>query len=111
MTPAQDLDDPFNFVLPADHRVELSLPGQLGEVAAEAVEGGSLALTPLGRAAAADRPLAGLRGFHAVAQQIQNFLTHVLEFESQIHQHLRGNAFLLAQKAQQNVLGADVVVS
>src|SRR5439155_5447358 len=36
---AEHLDDALDFVGPADDRVELALAGQLGQVAAEAVEG------------------------------------------------------------------------
>ena len=35
---AEDLDRPLDFVLAADHRVELLLASELGEIAAEAVE-------------------------------------------------------------------------
>ena len=48
--------------------------------------------------------------FHAVAQQVQHFLADFFELQAQVHQHLGGHAFLLAQQAQQDVLGADVVV-
>ncbi len=36
--PRQDLHHPFDFLLAPDQRVELSLAGELGEVAAELVE-------------------------------------------------------------------------
>ena len=36
--PRQDLHDPLDLLLPADHRVQLALAGGLGEVAAELVE-------------------------------------------------------------------------
>ncbi len=45
---AEHLDDALDLVLPADDRVELALAGQLGEVASEAVEGGSLGLALVG---------------------------------------------------------------
>ncbi len=41
---AEDLNDAFDFVGPADDRIELALAGQFGEVAAEAVEGRGLGL-------------------------------------------------------------------
>ena len=44
---AENLDGPFDFLLAADHRVELPLAGEFGEIAAEAVERGSLALARL----------------------------------------------------------------
>ena len=36
---AQDLDDPADLVVPADDRIELALPGRLGEVAPVLLEG------------------------------------------------------------------------
>ena len=41
---AEDLDDAFDFVLAADDRIELALAGQFGQIAAEAVQRGGLAL-------------------------------------------------------------------
>ena len=115
---AEDLHRPLDFLLAADHRVELALPGQLGQVAAEAVQGGGFRLAALravaaaGSAAAARRrrPLAPFGAFHAVAQQVQHFLADFFQLQPEVHQHLGGHAFLLAQQAQQDVLGADVVV-
>src|SRR6185312_5124923 len=64
--PAEDLHDPLELARPADHRIELLLPGELGEVAAELVEdlaaalvAGLLGLAPAG--AAARRAGRGLR--------------------------------------------------
>ena len=55
-------------------------------------------------------PLAAFAAFDAVAQQVQHFLADFFQLQAQVHQHLGGHAFLLAQQAQQDVLGADVVV-
>src|SRR6185312_4555316 len=44
---AEDLNDSFDLVLAADHRVELALAGKLGQVAAETIEGRRLALALL----------------------------------------------------------------
>ena len=113
---AEDLDRPLDFVLAADHRVELLLAGELGEVAAEAVEGGRLAAALAAFAAclfadaAAAAAFAAFGAFDAVAEQVENFLADFLQLEAEVHQHLGGDAFLLAQQAEQDVLGADVVV-
>ena len=40
----EDLDHALDFILAADDRVELALPGQVGQVAAEGVQGRSLGL-------------------------------------------------------------------
>ena len=47
---------------------------------------------------------------HVVPQQVQDFLADVFELQAQVHQHLGGDALLLAEQAEQQVLGADVVV-
>ena len=45
-----------------------------------------------------------------MAEQVEHFLADFFQLEAQVHQHLGGDAFLLAQQAEQDVLGADVVV-
>ena len=51
-----------------------------------------------------------LFAFHVVPQQVQDFFPDVFQLQAQVHQHLGRHAFLLAQQAEQQVLGADVVV-
>ena len=117
---AEDLDRPLDFFFTADHGVELALPGQFGEVAAEAVEGGRLAFAALrcrlaaapagaGRLAA---PHAGSLAsfFHAMAEQVEHLLADVFELEAEVHQHLRGHPLLLAEQAEEDVLGADIIM-
>ena len=45
-----------------------------------------------------------------MAQQVEHFLADFFQLQPEVHQHLGGDAFLLAEQAQQDVLGADVVV-
>ena len=102
---AEDLDDALDLVLAADDRIELAFFGQFGQVAAEAVQGGGLALAFL-----ALFFLCGFFGFHACSQKVENFLPHLFQLQRQVHQDLRGDAVVLAEQAQQQVLGADVIV-
>ena len=44
-------------------------------------------------------------------EQVEDFLANFLELESQVHEHLGGDALLLTQQTQQDVLGTDVVVA
>ena len=81
-----------------------------GQVAAELVEhqrGGRVA----GLAAAATG--AGLRGLLALvaAQQLDDLLTHAGQLGAQLDEHLGGDALALTDQAEQDVLGADVVVA
>ncbi len=57
-------------------------------------------------------PAASLRFdcFDAVAQQVEDFLADVFQLEAEVHQDLGRDPFLLAEEAQQEVLGPDVVV-
>ena len=45
-----------------------------------------------------------------MAEQVEHLLTDVLQLQAEVHEHLGGHPFLLAQQAQQDVLGADIVV-
>ena len=56
---------------------------------------------------------AGRRGLLALvaAQQLDDLLAHAVEVGSELDQHLGGDALALADEAEQDVLGADVVVA
>ena len=116
--PAQHLHDPLGLVDPTDDRVELLLPGQLGEVTAELVQderagrgvlaaatGGRRRLATLGRGAA----LPG--GAGVAGQELDDLLANPGQVGPQLDQHLGGNALALTDETQQDVLGADVVVA
>jgi len=117
---AEHLHETLDLVGAADHRVELAVACELGQVAPEAVERGGLALASAGGAGGGlGRLGAGLFGrlgrvlllaVAAGAEQVQHLLAHFLELQAQVQQHLRRHAVLLAQQAEQQVLGADVVV-
>src|SRR5262249_15057869 len=68
LTAAQDLDDPFNLILPADDRVELALASELGQVAAEAVQSRGLGLALAGSSLTSFAPFAFAAGFHVMPQ-------------------------------------------
>ena len=89
--------------------------GQLGEVASEAVERRRLADLPralrrLGPAAGRRLERLALRPVHAGAEQVEHFFADLFELEPEVHQHLGRDAVLFAEQAEQEVLGADVVV-
>ena len=101
----EDLDHPLDFILAADDRVELALPGQLGQVAPERVQGRGLGLIAFRRGAF---PFAA--GVHPVTEQVEHLLAHFFQLQVQVHQDLGGHALLLAQQAEQEVFGPHVVV-
>ena len=116
--PAQHLHHALELAPAPDDRVELLLAGELGEVAAELVEHERALARRLGRRARraagarrAARLLAtGLRS--AVAgQELDHLLAHPRQIGSELHEHLGRDALALADEAEEDVLGADVVVA
>ena len=99
---AQDLDDPLDLLLAADDRVELVGPRQLGQVDAQLVEG-----RRLGRALR----LLRRRDAGALAQDVDHLVADLVQVDAQALQHAGGDALALAHQAEQQVLGADVVVA
>ncbi len=99
----QDLHDPLDLLVAADDRVELGLPGELGEVAAELVEHHG--------------PLGGLLAGLALAlarvagQELDDLLADTVEVSAELLEDLGGHALALPDQAEQDVLGADVVVA
>ena len=84
----------------------LPLPGQLGQVAAEGVQGRRLGLVAFCVGAA----FTFAASVHPVTEQVEHLLAHFLELQAQVHQDLGGHALLLAQQAEQQVFGPHVVV-
>ena len=101
----EDLHDPLDLDLAADHRVELALGGELGQVAAELVEQlrGLLAL-----ATARAGTLAATAG---AGEHPDDLVADLLGVGVEVEQDARGDALVLADQAEQDVLGADVVVA
>ncbi len=99
---AEDLDDPLDLLLPADDRVELAGPGELGEVDAQLVEGRRLrrALGLLGRGVGA-----------ALRQDVDDLVADLVQVHAQALEHAGGDALALADETQQEMLGTDVVVA
>jgi hypothetical protein len=123
----EDLHHPFELAGAADHRIELALASELGEVAPELVEdlavlvvvatlGGTADVgarsTLLGSAAAggaAARPGAPA-GTLVTREQLDHLLADPAQIGAELDQHLGCHALALADEAEQDVLGADVVV-
>src|SRR5690606_12245424 len=115
--PAEDLDDALDLALAPDDGVEPALLGEGGEVAPEGVERGSLrGALALALAAGAGLALTGAAGHfafflvHARAEEVEDLFADFLEFEAEVHEDLGGDAVVLAQEAEQEVLGADIVM-
>ena len=125
--PREDLHDPLELACAADHRIELALARHAREVASELVEDLAVLVVVAALALAADvgarRTLlatataraAGRAGTARRAlvpgQQLDDLLAHAAEVGAELDEHLRGDALALADEAEQDVLGADVVVA
>ena len=107
------MHDPLDLVAPTNHRVELAIPGELGQVSAElikdrrAARGGTARLT----ARAAGVP-GWRRSFLALdaREQLDDGLADLWQIGAELLEHLGGNSLTLADQAEEDVLGADVVV-
>ena len=94
----QDLDDALDLGLPPDDRVQFARVGQGGQVGAQLIHGRRRALLP---DAGVDR------GF---LHELRNPIPDLFGGRAQAAQHIHGDPFAFADQAQQQVLGADVVV-
>ena len=100
----QDLDDALDLLEAADDRVELAGAGGGGQVHAQLVDDRRLA------GLAVRRALAFLRVGGRLVQHVDDLRADLLQVDAQRFEHARGDALALAHQAEQQVLGADVVV-
>src|SRR6202171_6380206 len=100
--PREDLHHPLDLGLTTDDGVERVLGGEVGEVAAELVEQRGLG-----------RLLGGRRLFieSALVEQTIDLATDLLEVGAQVFEDVGRDPLALDQKAKEQVLGADVVVT
>src|SRR5207248_8154385 len=89
----------------SDDRVELPFPCQLCQVAAELVED-----ERAGRRLLTRTDARFLRATLVTLEQRDDLRAHLVQVGAQLHEHLRGDAFTFADQAEEDVLGADVVV-
>ena len=111
----EDLHHALDLLRAADDRVELLLARELREVAAELVEHeragrGVLALRRR-RGRPPGRPSRTAAGTLVAGEQLDDLLAHAGEVGAELHEHLGGDALALADEAEEDVLGADVVVA
>ena len=107
------MHDPLDLAVAADDGVELLLARVLREVATELVEHERARRGLLAAAAAGGRAGLLLRaaGAAVAGEELDDLLAHARQIGAQLHEHLRGDTFALADEPEQDVLGADVVVT
>jgi hypothetical protein len=103
----EDLHDPLDLGFAADHRVELALLGELGQVAAELVE----QFRGLLAAPSPCRPAAALAAAAGTGQHPDHLVADLVRVGVEVEQDASGDPLVLAHQAEQDVLGADVVVT
>src|SRR4051794_12840849 len=111
--PREDLHDSLDLGLAADHRVELAVGGELREVPTELVEELRGLLRVAGRAGArrGTRALALAAAAAGPGQHADDLVADLLGVRVEVEEDARGDALVLAHEAEQDVLGADVVVA
>ena len=102
--PRQDLHDALDLLEAADHRVELAGARGGGQVHAELVDDRRLA------GLAVRRALAFLRVGGRLVQDVNDLRANLVEADAERLEHAGGDALAFADQAEQQVLGADVVV-
>ena len=109
----EDLHDPLDLHLAADDRVELALCGKPREVAPELVEQlrGLLALAGAGAAPLALGAAGALAAPTRAGEHADDLVADLLRVGVEVEQDARGDALVLADEPEQDVLGADVVVA
>src|SRR5690606_14067948 len=103
----EDLHDPLHLLLAPDDGIELAVARRLREVATELVENLAAGLSALLLVRADLHLLLAL----VAGEQLDDLLANPVEVGAELHENLGGNALALADEAEQNVLGSDVVVA
>ena len=109
----QHLHDPLDLVDPTDHRIQLALSSELGEVATELIQDGGSTRGSLAAGRRATRTARVGRRFLPLdaGQQLDDRLPHFVQLGTELLQHLGRDALSLANQPEQDVLSADVVVT
>ena len=99
---AEDLDDPLDLLLATDHRVELARARGFGQIDAQRIDGRGLgAALRLLR-----RPDRG-----RLRQDADDLVADLVEVHAKRLEDARGDALALADQAEEQVFGPDVVVA
>ena len=110
LPPGQDLDDPADFFLPADDRVQGAIGRHAGQIPGELVQ--QLGVPPLGVVPLRLGPAGAAEGGRGLpAQSAHQVVVKPFELHAAARQDPGGHAVPLPQQAQQQVLGAHVAVA
>ncbi len=108
----QHLHHPLDLAVATDDRVELLLARLLREVATELIEHERARWRLLAAATSGGAGLLLLAARAAVArEELDDLLAHARQVGAELDEHLRGDALTFADEPEEDVLGADVVVT
>jgi hypothetical protein len=107
---AENLDHALDLLVAADHGVELVFLGELGKVAAEGAQSGSLGvfLAAGGGCAFFEFALLEIFGREVGVELAKDLVAGALDVDLEALEDAGGHALAFAEKAEKNVLGADV---
>jgi hypothetical protein len=106
----QHLHDALDFLRATDDRVEFLLARELGEVAPELIEHQRTRRRCLARRTTRNRG-GGFLAAGVATQKLNDLLAHTRQIRAEFHEDLGGDALTLANQAEEDVLGADVIVA
>ena len=104
----ENLLDAVDFAFAPDDRVERVLGRELGEIGAELLERGALAGAPA-RLLRAHRGIGHGRG--SAVDELGDRLAYLIALDADVREDLHGDPVALADDAEQQVLGRDVVLA
>mmetsp|Transcript_24617 Transcript_24617/g.41127 ORF Transcript_24617/g.41127 Transcript_24617/m.41127 type:complete len:578 (+) Transcript_24617:1095-2828(+) len=105
-TTAQNLGHAFDLLGASNHGVELALLRLLGEISAILFKGGGLVATRCARRTAH----AGTNGLRRLAHHTDHLGANLGGISAEVLQDARSDTLTLAEQAEQQMLGTDVVV-
>src|SRR5215471_695289 len=100
---AKHLDHALDFITATNHRIELALFRQLGQIAAERAQRWSFDILLRGRLA-----FFRFRRCEVWIELFQNFIAGPFDVDLETLEHARGDAFAFAKESEQDVFGANV---
>ena len=110
-TARQHLHDALDLALAPDDRIELLLARELREISTELVEDERPGRLRLTRPTAGGTLTAGFLRARVATQQLDDLLTDARQVGAELDEHLGRDPFALTDEAEEDVLGADVVVT
>ena len=105
---AEDLDDAFDFVGATDDGIDFALLGEFGEISTKGTERGGFEIFSTATCGFGLGFLFAVSWGEIGVEFLEDFVTGAFDIDLEIFEDASGNAFALAEEAEENVLGADI---